>query len=201
MRFGDLLLDYSKNRITAETMGLLHALAREARVRDWIARMFAGARINGRVTVSGYEGSELLVARLLVESGAISEEQLQEAYKRFLELADRKKHVTAADLTALVENQLGTAGDTYDRYLVRMAEFRQSLRIIRQAMEGQQKLRPDYLAKVEKLLDDDQKKIFPQVRNQFGIGFGVNAISVVMNTTAISTPRTASEAAASRQRP
>ena len=31
---------------------------------------FAAAPINGRVTVSGYEGSELLVARLLIESGA-----------------------------------------------------------------------------------------------------------------------------------
>ena len=30
----------------------------------------AGAKINGRITLSGYEGSELLVARLLVESGA-----------------------------------------------------------------------------------------------------------------------------------
>lgn len=30
----------------------------------------AGARVDGTVTVSGYEGSELLVARLLIESGA-----------------------------------------------------------------------------------------------------------------------------------
>ena len=30
----------------------------------------AAARIDGRITVSGYEGSELLVARLLIESGA-----------------------------------------------------------------------------------------------------------------------------------
>jgi chlorophyllide a reductase subunit Y len=30
----------------------------------------AGAQINGTVTLSGYEGSELLVARLLIESGA-----------------------------------------------------------------------------------------------------------------------------------
>jgi len=31
---------------------------------------------------------------------------------------------------------IGASGDTYDRYLVRMEEFRQSLRIIRQATEG-----------------------------------------------------------------
>ncbi|MEO0670883.1 MAG: nitrogenase component 1, partial [Pseudomonadota bacterium] len=30
----------------------------------------AGSQIKGRITVSGYEGSELLVARLLIESGA-----------------------------------------------------------------------------------------------------------------------------------
>jgi len=35
-----------------------------------ITGALAGAPIKGRVTVSGYEGSELLVARLLIESGA-----------------------------------------------------------------------------------------------------------------------------------
>jgi len=31
---------------------------------------------------------------------------------------------------------IGAAGDTYDRYLVRLEEFRQSIRIIRQALDG-----------------------------------------------------------------
>ena len=31
---------------------------------------------------------------------------------------------------------IGSTGDTYDRYLVRMEEFRQSIRIIRQALDG-----------------------------------------------------------------
>jgi len=42
----DLLLDYSKHRITAETMALLTALARERDLPGWIARMFGGERIN-----------------------------------------------------------------------------------------------------------------------------------------------------------
>jgi glucose-6-phosphate isomerase len=42
-----LLLDYSKNRITEDTMGLLLELAREQQVPQWIERMFAGERING----------------------------------------------------------------------------------------------------------------------------------------------------------
>ena len=41
-----LLLDYSKNRITAETMRLLVALAQAMGLKDAIERMFAGEKIN-----------------------------------------------------------------------------------------------------------------------------------------------------------
>jgi len=46
LRFGDLLLDYSKNRITSETMPLLHDLARAAGVEGMRDKMFAGEPIN-----------------------------------------------------------------------------------------------------------------------------------------------------------
>ena len=46
IRVGDILLDYSKNRIVAETMSRLCALAETAGVREWARRMFAGEAIN-----------------------------------------------------------------------------------------------------------------------------------------------------------
>jgi glucose-6-phosphate isomerase len=46
LRLDDLLLDYSKNRITAETMELLVGLAKAADVEGWRTRMFAGQAIN-----------------------------------------------------------------------------------------------------------------------------------------------------------
>jgi glucose-6-phosphate isomerase len=46
LRLDDLLLDYSKNRITEETMDLLVALAKAADVEGWRTRMFAGQAIN-----------------------------------------------------------------------------------------------------------------------------------------------------------
>ena len=69
----------------------------------------------------GWEGTKLIVGKhsgragfnnALQELGIkLDDEQLQAAYLRFLELADRKKHVTAADLDALVTNQLETEDD------------------------------------------------------------------------------------------
>ena len=44
--FGDLLFDYSKNRITDETKGLLLELAREAKLVETRDKMFSGNKIN-----------------------------------------------------------------------------------------------------------------------------------------------------------
>ena len=46
LRASGILLDYSKNRMTGETMHLLRALARESGVTERTRAMFAGARIN-----------------------------------------------------------------------------------------------------------------------------------------------------------
>src|SRR4029450_13680313 len=46
LQLDDLLLDYSKTRVTTRTMSLLLALAEEAELPAWIDRMFRGERIN-----------------------------------------------------------------------------------------------------------------------------------------------------------
>ncbi|MDP2786022.1 MAG: glucose-6-phosphate isomerase [Sulfurimicrobium sp.] len=46
LKQGEILLDYSKNLITAETLSLLMQLAREVKLADWIEKMFAGEAIN-----------------------------------------------------------------------------------------------------------------------------------------------------------
>ena len=40
--FEDILLDYSKNRLTSETLKLLCDLARQAKVEAWRDRMYSG---------------------------------------------------------------------------------------------------------------------------------------------------------------
>jgi len=46
LQHGDILLDYSKHLVTDQTLELLFALAHEQELPAWIARMFAGERIN-----------------------------------------------------------------------------------------------------------------------------------------------------------
>ncbi|MFL6270928.1 MAG: glucose-6-phosphate isomerase [Actinomycetes bacterium] len=65
---GDLYLDWSKHRVTAETVGLLVAMAERAGLRQRIDAMFAGERINVtenravlHVALRAPEGSSILV--------------------------------------------------------------------------------------------------------------------------------------------
>jgi glucose-6-phosphate isomerase len=46
LRLDDILFDFSKNRITDETLGLLCDLARQADLAKWIEAMFSGQKIN-----------------------------------------------------------------------------------------------------------------------------------------------------------
>jgi glucose-6-phosphate isomerase len=46
LKFNDILFDYSKHRITDETMPLLMQMAREANIEGWRDRMFGGEKIN-----------------------------------------------------------------------------------------------------------------------------------------------------------
>src|SRR3954465_6711171 len=46
LRFNDILFDFSKNRITAQTLSLLFDLARQADLQGWTEKMFTGQKIN-----------------------------------------------------------------------------------------------------------------------------------------------------------
>jgi glucose-6-phosphate isomerase len=68
LELDDLLVDFSKQRVSGETMGLLHALAVAADVEGWTRRLFAGEKINateGRaalhVTLRDRSGEPVLV--------------------------------------------------------------------------------------------------------------------------------------------
>src|SRR5258706_5157339 len=63
LKFKDILLDFSKNRITDQTLKLLLGLCREAKLEKWIDRMFGGEKIN--IT----EGRSVLHVALRNQSG------------------------------------------------------------------------------------------------------------------------------------
>ncbi|HIE91240.1 MAG: glucose-6-phosphate isomerase [Methylophilaceae bacterium] len=46
LKLDDLLLDYSKHRVTEETLSLLFQISREAKIEEWRDRMFSGEKIN-----------------------------------------------------------------------------------------------------------------------------------------------------------
>src|SRR3569833_3385445 len=55
LRFDDLLLDYSKNRITVVLLVLFVFLVCQADLRGWIDRMFGGERSNRPIYVDGVD--------------------------------------------------------------------------------------------------------------------------------------------------
>lgn len=63
IQFNDMLLDYSKNRVTDVTMKLLFSLAEQAGVEKWRDRMFSGEKINNT------EGRAVLHTALRNRSG------------------------------------------------------------------------------------------------------------------------------------
>ena len=98
----------------------------------------------------GWEGTKLVVGKhsgragfknALLELGIkLDDEHLQAAYLRFLELADRKKHVTSADLEALVTDQLQSEGDAYHlmQWKVDIASGEPATATVVLAYDGQQ---------------------------------------------------------------
>jgi NADH-quinone oxidoreductase subunit D len=64
------------------------------------------------------------------------------------------------------EIPVGTNGDTYDRYLVRMAEMRQSMRIIQQAVDGIPE--GPIMAKVPKVIKPPVGEIYHSIEGPKG---------------------------------
>jgi glucose-6-phosphate isomerase len=69
LSFDGIRYDFSKQRLTTETLGLLVELARQAQLADWTQRMFAGERINLS------EGRSVLHVALRRSSGPFPDSQ------------------------------------------------------------------------------------------------------------------------------
>jgi glucose-6-phosphate isomerase len=85
---GPVFLDYSRHRVDAETLRLLVALAEQAQVREWTAKMFAGEPINAT------EGRAVLHVALRARDAAPEVRQTRERMRRFVEEARGEGRVT-----------------------------------------------------------------------------------------------------------
>ncbi len=113
IRFGDILFDYSKNRIDEQTMALLMQLARECQLKDAIEAMFNGEKINET------EGREVLHTALRNQSdrpilvdGKDVMPQVREVLARMKDFTDRVisgvwKGFTGRDITDVVNIGIG----------------------------------------------------------------------------------------------
>jgi chlorophyllide a reductase subunit Y len=98
-------------RVVGEAAGVGERAIGAARdaVLPGIRAALARAPIKGRITVSGYEGSELLVARLLIESGADVPYVGSACPETAFSAADRawlEEHGTRVQYRASLENDL-----------------------------------------------------------------------------------------------
>ncbi|MEK7842641.1 MAG: glucose-6-phosphate isomerase, partial [Pseudomonadota bacterium] len=101
LRFNDMLLDYSKQPVSAETITLLLALARQQGLEDWIARMFRGEKINNT------EGRAALHVALRGESPVLVDGvDVMPAVKRVLTQMERYSNaVRSGELKGHTDNR------------------------------------------------------------------------------------------------
>lgn len=85
-QFEDILLDYSKNRITQETLDLLLELAKESKLQDAITAMFSGEHINQT------EDRAVLHTALRNQSGKSVKVDGQDVMPEVNEVLQRMKH-------------------------------------------------------------------------------------------------------------
>ena len=88
IRFEDVLLDFSKNRITAETFGLLLDLARAAGLEAWRERLLTGEKINAT------EGRAVLHTALRNRSGTPIKVDGQDVMPGIQDVLDRIERFT-----------------------------------------------------------------------------------------------------------
>jgi glucose-6-phosphate isomerase len=79
MAASDVFLDFSKHRVDAETLRLLVALARQAKVPQWVERMFAGESINNT------ESRAALHVALRARDASPEVRQARERMRRFVQ--------------------------------------------------------------------------------------------------------------------
>ena len=86
LKFKDILVDYSKNRISSETMSLLFSLARECKLNESIESMFNGEEING---TEGRAVLHVALRNLSGESITTGDEDVMPSVRRVLEQMEK----------------------------------------------------------------------------------------------------------------
>ena len=122
IRHGDILFDYSKNRITDQTLQLLQELAKEARVKEAITAMFSGTLINKTEHRSvlhialRYFGKEMIRSEGKNVIPAVR--KVQKKMREFAEAIHSGKHLgyTGKKITAIVN--IGIGGSDLGPFMV-----------------------------------------------------------------------------------